>query len=78
MQRGVVVTPELLEIEQMTATLIEPLFPVGEEAFPASAWGDADCPPPPVDTFAPHGIDIERLRDGAQALYVVNHGGRAL
>lgn len=55
---------------------IQVLFPeAGAEQFqPAEGWGDAACPPPSV--FAPHGIDIERLDNGVDALYVINHGGR--
>lgn len=51
---------------------VRQLFP---GAAADQAWGDADCPPPP-ENFSPHGIDIEQLADGGQALYVVNHGGR--
>ncbi|MEQ9002933.1 MAG: hypothetical protein RIE74_05160 [Pseudomonadales bacterium] len=57
---------------------IRPLFPAATLTADVDGprWGDAACPPPPLDTFAPHGIDIERLDSGAHALYVVNHGGR--
>ena len=55
---------------------VETLFPV--DGVPAGTagqrWGDPDCGPPPVASFSPHGIDIEQLNSGAQALYVVNHG----
>jgi hypothetical protein len=57
---------------------IEILFP-GQGASserPEPAWGEPSCTPPPTDAFAPHGIDVEQLEDGTQALYVVNHGGR--
>ncbi len=53
----------------------EVLFPVGE-FDDVRDWGDADCPPPPIEQFASHGIDIETRADGAQELLVVNHGGR--
>lgn len=54
------------------------LFPDGSVERPGEdgLWGDSACPPPPGDVFSPHGIDIERLDDGRQALYVINHGGR--
>lgn len=47
------------------------LWPTGEsEAAVVSTGG---CSPPPVDVFAPHGIDLSRDR---RTLLVVNHGGR--
>jgi len=57
---------------------IEPLFPTGPQTVlqRADGWGDPACPAPDPAVFAPHGIDIEALNDGRQALYVVNHGGR--
>lgn len=57
---------------------IEALFPKGPETLlqRADGWGDPACPMPDPAVFAPHGIDIETLNDGRQALYVVNHGGR--
>jgi hypothetical protein len=57
---------------------IEILFPAADAPAPPadSGWGDAACPPPPVASFSPHGIDLERLDSGHDALYVVNHGGR--
>ncbi len=66
----------LAALEPATGALTE-LFP-GDAAPPRSeaGWGDSDCPPPPVDAFSPHGIDIQRLASGDHALYAVNHGGR--
>jgi hypothetical protein len=57
---------------------ITTLFPAGTVRRPDDgiAWGDAACPPPPTDVFSPHGIDLEQLDDGRQALYAINHGGR--
>ena len=54
---------------------IEVLFPVGEFED-VRDWGDAECAPPSIEQFAPHGIDIEQRADGAEELLVVNHGGR--
>lgn len=39
-------------------------------------WGDPACPGPPPESFAPHGLDLERRSDGRLELLVVNHGGR--
>ena len=55
---------------------IEILFPPEGAAASNGGWGDPACTPPAPAAFAPHGIDIDRLDDGAHALYVVNHGGR--
>ncbi|MEX2489023.1 MAG: hypothetical protein WD356_05785 [Pseudomonadales bacterium] len=55
---------------------IHVLFPGDDTAEPNGNWGEKNCPPPPTDRFAPHGIDIEQLNTGRHALYVVNHGGR--
>ncbi len=67
----------LVALEPET-TRLETLFPVegASAGTGGETWGDPDCPPPPVASFSPHGIDIERLDSGAHALYVVNHGGR--
>lgn len=59
---------------ETSAKQLEVLFPVGDEM--EQSWGDPACPPPPVDVFAPHGIDIEVRDDGVRQLAVVNHGGR--
>jgi hypothetical protein len=53
---------------------IRVLFPDPEAVQPTPGWGDAACQPP--TEFAPHGIDIERLDSGADALYAINHAGR--
>ena len=55
-----------------------------EVAFPAvpaggglgAEWGEADCPPPDLAAFSPHGIDLEQRNDGRWQLAAVNHGGR--
>lgn len=52
------------------------LYPNGERDQPESGWGDANCPGPPGDRLAPHGIDLIARPDGRHALLVVNHGGR--
>jgi sugar lactone lactonase YvrE len=54
---------------------VEVLFPVGEFED-VRDWGDPDCPPPSIEQFAPHGIDLETRSDGALELLVVNHGDR--
>ena len=54
---------------------IEVLFPP-EEIADDRSWGEADCPPPDEAAFSPHGIDLERRRDGRFVLLVVNHGLR--
>lgn len=53
---------------------IRVLFPDSEAVQPVVGWGDAACQPPAA--FAPHGIDIERLDNGVDALYVINHAER--
>ncbi len=53
---------------------LEVVFPSEREML--RSWGDADCAPPDVATFSPHGIDIEIRRDGLRQLAVVNHGSR--
>lgn len=54
---------------------VEVLFPVGEFEDERD-WGERSCPPPSIEDFAPHGIDIEKRADGGEELLVVNHGGR--
>lgn len=58
------------------ASPIRTLFPGAARVEPAEGWGEVDCTPPDPATFAPHGIDIQRIVTGEHALYVVNHGGR--
>jgi hypothetical protein len=43
---------------------------------PDKAWGDAACPGPIGDALVSHGESLAKRKDGAWALYVVNHGGR--
>src|SRR6202041_3085075 len=43
---------------------------------PDKAWGDASCPGPIDDALVSHGESLGKRRNGAWALYVVNHGGR--
>jgi hypothetical protein len=57
-----------------TSDVIRVLYPQPGADQPSAGWGDAACQPPTV--FAPHGIHLERLDDGTDALYVINHGGR--
>jgi len=54
---------------------IEVLVPEGGFADDRS-WGDATCPPPEVEWFSPHGIDVDLHPAGKPVLLVVNHGGR--
>lgn len=54
---------------------IEVLFPRADLADDRS-WGDADCPPPELAAFAPHGLDVVHRSDGSWMLLVVNHGMR--
>jgi hypothetical protein len=60
---------------QPTGGRTEVLFPVGE-FDDVRERGDADCAPPRIEQFAPHGIDLSSGPDGALQLLVVNHGGR--
>jgi hypothetical protein len=57
---------------------IERLFPRRDMPAPehADGWGDPACPPPDLQTFSPHGIDLETIEGNRHALYVINHGGR--
>lgn len=67
---------------------LEPLWPrpatVSKDAVPADAVpadalasaGDPRCPALPPGELAPHGIDLGRLDDGRDLLYVVNHARR--
>ena len=43
---------------------IEVVFPAGE-FDDVRDWDDPACPPPSIEQFAPHGIDIEQRADGA-------------
>lgn len=43
---------------------------------PDKSWGDAACPGPIGDALVSHGSSLAKRRNGAWALYVVNHGGR--
>ena len=42
---------------------------------PRKEWGDANCPGPIGDALVGHGISLEKRKDGAWELFVVNHGG---
>ena len=57
---------------------VTPLFPPVDGVVDISAanWGDADCGPPSLDTFSPHGTHLHQLSDGRWRYLVVNHGGR--
>jgi hypothetical protein len=63
----------LVSLAPATGT-IEVLFPRVGRVMATQGWGDPACAPPAL--FAPHGIDIERLDSGVNALYAVNHGVR--
>ncbi|MEH6569374.1 MAG: SMP-30/gluconolactonase/LRE family protein [Halioglobus sp.] len=54
------------------------LFPPQNATLNATnvTWGDADCPPPSLDKFSPHGTHLRRLAAGGWRYLVVNHGGR--
>ena len=54
---------------------IDVLFPGGGIDDDRS-WGDASCPPPDLEAFSPHGLDLVQRQDGRWMLLVVNHGGR--
>src|ERR1700735_1985987 len=43
---------------------------------PDKTWGDAACPGPIGDALVSHGESLAKRKNGAWALYVVNHGGR--
>lgn len=45
-------------------------------AEPDKSWGDPACPGPIGDALVSHGSSLAKRRNGAWALYVVNHGGR--
>ena len=57
---------------------VTPLFPPvdGSVDTAAASWGDADCGPPLLDKFSPHGTHLHQLSDGRWRYLVVNHGGR--
>src|SRR5579862_4146809 len=41
---------------------------------PDKSWGDPACPGPIGDALVSHGESLAKRRNGAWALYVVNHG----
>jgi hypothetical protein len=43
---------------------------------PDKSWGDPACPGPIGDVLVSHGESLAKRKNGAWALYVVNHGGR--
>jgi SMP-30/Gluconolactonase/LRE-like region len=43
---------------------------------PDKSWGDPACPGPIGDALVSHGESLAKRKNGAWALYVVNHGGR--
>lgn len=43
---------------------------------PDKGWGDPSCPGPIGNALVSHGSSLAKRRNGAWALYVVNHGGR--
>lgn len=57
---------------------LTPLFPTATTEFFSSdaTWGDADCEPPSLELFSPHGTHLKQLADGRWRYLVVNHGGR--
>ncbi len=60
------------------------LFDIANKTFskmavtdePDKSWGDSNCPGPIGDALVSHGESLAKRRNGAWALYVVNHGGR--
>jgi len=54
---------------------IDVIFP-GAVLLDDRSWGAADCPPPDLEAFSPHGIDLLHREDGRWMLLVVNHGLR--
>lgn len=60
------------------------LFDLGKKTYSKMAgtpeadktWGDPACPGPIGEALLSHGSSLAKRRDGAWALYVVNHGGR--
>ncbi|TDG13429.1 hypothetical protein E2F43_07770 [Seongchinamella unica] len=57
---------------------LTPLFPPrsGPVDTGDPLWGEADCEPPPLARFSPHGTHLHQLADGRWRYLVVNHGGR--
>lgn len=49
-------------------------MPITDE--PDKSWGDPSCPGPIGDALVSHGESLAKRKNGAWALYVVNHGGR--
>jgi hypothetical protein len=49
---------------------------IDASAEPDKAWGDAACPGPIGEALVSHGSSLAKRKNGAWALYVVNHGGR--
>ncbi|MEM7098603.1 MAG: SMP-30/gluconolactonase/LRE family protein [Pseudomonadota bacterium] len=66
--------PGSLATLDLQTNQITKLFPVAHADD--RSWGTPNCSPPDQATFAPHGIDLERLTDGRLMLLVVNHGNR--
>jgi hypothetical protein len=60
------------------------LFDIAKKTFskmavtdePDKSWGDPACPGPIGDALVSHGESLAKRKNGAWALYVVNHGGR--
>jgi hypothetical protein len=60
------------------------LFDIAKKTFrkmavtdePDKSWGDPACPGPIDDALVSHGESLAKRKNGAWALYVVNHGGR--
>ncbi len=60
------------------------LFDIAKKTFskmavtdqPDKSWGDPRCPGPIGDVLVSHGESLAKRKNGAWALYVVNHGGR--
>lgn len=50
--------------------------PAAASSHGLSVLGDPACPVLTADRFVPHGINLQRLADGRDVLYVVNHGSR--
>ncbi len=51
------------------------VFPDEKIVQPEPGWGEPACTAPPMESFAPHGIDLATV-NGRLRLLVVNHGGR--
>lgn len=60
-----------------TETFVQQFPPASGVVSTAGAdWGDADCAPPTLGNFGPHGTHLRQLDDGRWRYLVVNHGGR--